>query len=61
MKFKNSRGREYILQRKVNEKTNGVMFFFGKEVKEGAEEIDLPEGYTIGENSRSGLPFIKKK
>lgn len=35
------------------------IFFFASAVKEGAVE-QLPSGYSIGENSKTGLPILKK-
>ena len=35
------------------------IFYFGGEVKAGAID-NLPEGYTLGENSKTGLPILKK-
>ncbi|OGW81381.1 MAG: hypothetical protein A3G33_00745 [Omnitrophica bacterium RIFCSPLOWO2_12_FULL_44_17] len=36
-----------------------MIYFFGKEIKEGAID-QLPAGYVIGENSKTGLPILKK-
>ena len=35
------------------------IFYFAGEVKPGAID-SLPEGYTLGENSKTGLPILKK-
>ena len=35
------------------------IFFFSSAVKEGAVDA-LPAGYAIGENSKTGLPILKK-
>ena len=35
------------------------IYYFGGEVKEGAID-SLPAGYTLGENSKTGLPILKK-
>ncbi len=35
------------------------IYYFGGEVKEGAIN-ELPSGYGIGENSKTGLPILKK-
>lgn len=50
--YKNSRGSVYYLHQ------NGKLLFFSKK-PEGA--IELPAGFTIIENSRTGLPMVKKK
>ena len=48
----NSRGQKYWLHHK------GRLFFFSKKSE---ESIDLPEGYAVVENQRTGLPMLKKK
>ncbi len=48
----NSKGNKYYLHQK------GRLFYFSKDP---SESIDLPEGYTIIENSITGLPMLKKK
>lgn len=35
-----------------------VIYYFGREAKENA--CDLPEGYEVMENSRTGLPMLRK-
>ncbi|MDB6133370.1 MAG: hypothetical protein JWM59_1613 [Verrucomicrobiales bacterium] len=35
------------------------LFYFSGDAKGAAPE--LPEGYTVVENERTGLPFLKKK
>jgi len=35
------------------------IYYFGGEAKEGAIDA-LPPGYGIGENSKTGLPILKK-
>jgi hypothetical protein len=49
----NSKGKKYYLH------ARGKLFYFGGIQKENA--IDLPEGYDIVENTRTGLPMLKKK
>lgn len=36
-----------------------TIYFFGRQEKEGALD-DLPAGYEVIENSRTGLPMLKK-
>ena len=36
-----------------------VIYFFARQEKEGAMD-DLPAGYEVMENSRTGLPMLKK-
>ena len=35
------------------------IYFFSGSIKEGAVDA-LPSGYAIGENSKTGLPILKK-
>lgn len=58
----NSKGQTYILhQRDVTLKGGRQqrIFFFAREAKDGAIDA-LPEGYEIVENTRTGLPILKK-
>ena len=48
----NSRGQKYYLHQK------GRLFFFSKKSQEG---VDMPEGFTVVENQRTGLPMLKRK
>lgn len=50
--YKNSRGIKYYLHRK------GKLLFFSKKA-DGA--ISLPDGMSVVENHRTGLPMAKKK
>ena len=36
-----------------------TIYFFAREVKAGALD-DIPSGYVVVENSRTGLPMLKK-
>ncbi len=49
---KNSKGLTYYLHQK------GRLFYFSKDPKLG---IELPVGYKVVENQRTGLPMLKKK
>lgn len=58
----NSKGQTYYLhQRDVTLKGGRVqrIFFFAREVKDGAID-DMPNGYQVVENPRTGLPILKK-
>ena len=50
--YTNSRGKKYYLHQK------GKLFYFSKNAKDA---VDLPDGMTIIENQRTGLPMVKKK
>jgi hypothetical protein len=55
-------GRTFYLHRKEVTLRGGrkqMIYFFGGTVKEGAVDA-MPEGYAIGENSKTGLPILKK-
>lgn len=60
--FINSKGVEYFLHTKdvTLANSNGIqtIYFFSK-VADNA--INLPDGYSIVENQRSGLLFLKKQ
>lgn len=49
----NSKGKTYFLHQ------NGRLYYFSSQQKSNA--IDLPEGFLIVENSKTGLPMLKKK
>jgi hypothetical protein len=58
----NSKGNTYILNKKDVTLKGGqkrTIYFFAKDERPGAPE--LPEGYTVVESSRTGLPMLKKK
>jgi len=58
----NSKGQTYYLhQRDVTLKGGRLqrIYFFGREAKEGAIDA-IPEGMEIVENTRTGLPILKK-
>ncbi len=55
-------GTTYYLHKRIQTLKNGresTLFFFAKEPKEGAID-ELPSGYIVIENERTGLPFLKK-
>ena len=56
-------GKTYFLHRRLQELKGGqkvTLYYFGGEAKEGAID-SLPEGYELSENSKTGLPLLKKK
>lgn len=58
---KNSKGQTYYLHSKNVTLRGGrkqVIYYFAREVKPGALEA-LPEGKTVVENKRTGLPLVK--
>jgi hypothetical protein len=60
--FKNTKGVTYFLHstaRLLKSGNQQVLYFFSKTQKAGSLD-KIPEGYVVGE-SKSGLPFLKKK
>ena len=58
----NSKGTAYYLHSKNVKLRSGreqTIYFFGKVAKDGAMD-SLPAGYMVVENSRTGLPVLKK-
>jgi hypothetical protein len=59
---KNSKGQTYYLNSREVTLRNGrkqIIFFFSRE--QGESGVDkVPAGYTVGENPRTGLPFLRK-
>jgi len=59
----NSKGKQYILHGKDVTLRNGRqqrLYFFGGTAKPGETLDEVPTGYKVEENSRTGLPFLKK-
>jgi hypothetical protein len=56
----NKNGTEYYLHSKPAANGTTKLYFFAKQVKDGALD-SLPEGYEVSENSATGLPILKKK
>lgn len=60
--YKNSKGTTYYLHASTRTLKSGKqaqLFFFAKAVKAGALNT-VPPGYVVSE-SKTGLPFLKKK
>ena len=59
---KNSKGDTYYLHGKDVTLRNGrqqKIFYFAREEKADALN-EVPTGYSVGENQRTGLPFLTK-
>ena len=54
--YKNRKGKKFWLHMRKRGKV--TLYFFSKDPR-GA--ISLPRGYTVVENPKTGLPFLKKK
>jgi hypothetical protein len=60
---KNSKGQTYYLHGKEVTLRNGRkqrIFYFSREAKQGDALDAVPSGYKVGENQRTGLPFLAK-
>jgi hypothetical protein len=60
---KNSKGDTYYLHAKDVTLRNGRqqrIFYFARAAKEGESLDSVPAGYSVGENARTGLPFLTK-
>lgn len=53
-------GTEYFLHGRNAANGKTKLYFFAKEVKDGAMPA-LPEGFEVSENAATGLPILKKK
>ena len=38
-----------------------TIYFFSKRTPKSGKPCDLPNGYTVGVNRRTGLPYLKKR
>ena len=59
----NSKGLTYYLHKKEVTLRGGrpqTIYYFAKEAKENAID-EIPAGYEVMENKRTGLPMLKKK
>lgn len=59
---KNSKGQTYYLHSRMVTLRGGReqrIFFFAREEKDGVLH-ELPEGYMVMENKRTGLPMLKR-
>lgn len=60
---KNSKGQEYFLHSKEVTLKGGrkqTIYYFAREVNKANALDALPAGMVISENSRTGLPLLKK-
>ena len=56
-------GKNYFLHSRKQELKGGqqvMLYFFAGQPGEGAIDA-LPEGYEVSENTKTGLPLLKKK
>lgn len=38
-----------------------TIYFFAKSKPKSGKPCDMPDGYLVGVNKRTGLPYLKKK
>ncbi len=60
---KNSKGQTYFLHTKEVTLRGGRkqrIYYFAREEKDGSLE-EVPEGYMVVENKRTGLPLLKRE
>jgi len=62
-KHTNSRGQDYYLHSLTvtlrGSGKNQTIYFFSKDVRDGSVD-NVPQGYQVVENTRTGLPILKK-
>lgn len=61
--YQNKKSQTYYLHAKEVKLRSGLtqrIYFFAKSEREGSLD-DLPEGFMVVENERTGLPILKKK
>lgn len=59
----NSKGQDYYLHSKdvrLRSGRNQRIYYFARETRSGALD-EIPEGFMVIENKRTGLPILKKK
>lgn len=60
--YQNKKGQTYFLHAKEVKLRSGLtqrIYFFAKSTREGAQD-QLPDGFRVVENDRTGLPILKK-
>jgi len=45
---------------KLNNGKEYPMYFFSKKLPKSGEPCDLPDGYEVGKNEKSGFMYLKK-
>jgi hypothetical protein len=63
-KHTNKKGTDYYLHSKAvklrGSGKNQTIYFFARDVRSGSLD-EVPAGYTVVENPRTGLPILKRK
>lgn len=61
--YKNHRGQTWYLHGKTVQLQNDRqqrIYYFARERKAGEALDAVPAGYRVGENERTGMPFLRK-
>lgn len=64
LRHQNSKGQTYYLHGKevtLQNRRRQQIYYFARAPKPGETVDALPDGYEIGENPRTGLPFLKRR
>ena len=62
--YTNSKGTDYYLHSRVTQLKNGReqrIYFFARDVRSADALEAVPAGYEVSENTRSGLPILRKE
>jgi len=51
----------YTMDVKLRSGKTQTIYFFSKKIPEHGIPCDVPNDYTVGTNSKTGMPFLKKK
>ena len=49
------------IELKGNKEKKYPMYFFSKKIPKSGERCELPEGYIVKVNEKTGLPFLKRE
>lgn len=63
-KYKSSKGKTYTLYTRDVQLKGGkiqTIYFFSARKPKSGKPCNLPSGYEVVENPRTGLPFLRKK
>lgn len=55
---------DYLLHKRDVKLKGGkvqTIYFFAKKKPKSGKPCDMPDGYLVGVNKRTGLPYLKKK
>lgn len=61
MAYKHEGWTLYTRNVKLKGGRNQTIYFFSKKSPKSGNPCDLPNGYCVGVNKRTGLPYLKKR